>query len=107
MYYGHMSKEDIRNSSRPFLYGVYKKYVKRACENLGVYSEPNDGSETQLKESDYPKEFKKLTKKERKDFSDQFSGDEDFLSGFSGLGFKRNKFVNEKTFADKRETTEV
>lgn len=102
MYYGHMSKQDIMNSSRPFLYGIYKNYAKRACENLGVSPDPNDeDSDTPLKESDYPKEFKKVSKEEREKLAKKYSSDEDFLSQFSG--FKRDKFVNDNTFADKRE----
>lgn len=102
MYYGHMSKTDIMNSSRPFLYGIYRSYAKRACENLGVSpdSEDEDVNKAPLKESDYPKEFKKLSKKEREDFSDKFASDEDFLSAFSG--FNKDKFTNQNTFADRR-----
>lgn len=103
MYYGHMSKSDIMNSSRPFLYGIYKQYGKRACENLGVSfnDKDEDPSSSALKESDYPKEFKKLSAKDRDAFASKFESDEDFFSGFSD--FKRNKFTNDKTFGDRRE----
>lgn len=103
MYYGHMSKQEIMKSSRPFLYGIYRSYVKRACENLGV--PPNGGdctdSNTPLSESDYPTEFGKMSRKEREEAANKYSSDEDFLSRFAG--FNRNKFVNDKTFADRRE----
>lgn len=83
--------------------GLYNNYAKRACENLGVPYETKDESseDTPLSESDYPKEFKKMTRKEREDFANRYDSDEDFLSQFSS--FNKDKFVNEKTFADKRE----
>lgn len=76
MYYGHMSKEEIMRSSRPFLYGIYKQYAKRACENLGV--DPDKDKEDnekkfELKEADYPQNFTKI-----RDFKDT----RDFLSEF-------------------------
>lgn len=103
MYYGNMSKSDIMNSSRPFLYGIFKQYAKRACENLGVSPEAkvDENADTPLKESDYPKEFKKLSAKDRDDFASKFGSDEDFFAGFSD--FKRNKFTNDQTFGDRRE----
>lgn len=82
MYYGHMSKEEIMNSSMPFLLGIYKQYIKRACENLGV-SPNNDDEEkfdgtTQLKESDYPTEFGKLSNTNKK----LYESTDEFLAQF-------------------------
>lgn len=80
MYYGHMSKAEIMNSSMPFLLGIYKQYAKRACENLGVSPDSENDEEeygnTQLKESDYPTEFRKLS-------STDYGSTDDFLKQFS------------------------
>lgn len=93
MYYGHMSKEEILHSSRPFLYAVYKMYGKRACENLGVSPDSKkEDKDTPLTEKDYPVEFKKLTKKERKKAAEQYADERDFLSGFSQ--FNQDKYTN-------------
>lgn len=85
MYYGHMSKKEIMNSSMPFLICIYKQYVKRACENLGVSSnnEDEEESNTQLKESDYPTDFRKLS-------LPNFSNTDEFLEQFSE--YNPNKF---------------
>lgn len=84
MYYGHMSKEEIMNSSMPFLLGIFKQYSKRACENLGVSSDSDDEeiNNTELKESDYPIEFRKLSADKEKELSKYESAD-DFLKQFS------------------------
>lgn len=97
MYYGHMSKDEIMSSSRPFLYGVYKQYAKRACENLGVSPDgEEDGADnTALKESDYPIEFKKLDKCERRKGLKEFSSTEDFMKQFSGFNRDKYTFINQ------------
>lgn len=93
MYYAHMSKEDIMNSSRPFLHGIYRVYVKRACENLGVSPDGNkeeseiqeDGYQSDQAESDiddYPTEFRKLAPRERREAMDDYSSTQEFLSQF-------------------------
>lgn len=88
MYYGHMSKYDILHSSRKFLIAIYQQYVKRACENLGVSSEPdgqNDGTpgKTLLTENDYPSEFMSFTQAQReKSIEESGISDSDFLSRF-------------------------
>lgn len=55
--------------SRAFLHGIYRMYVKRACENLGVSSDKKDdetdeaedvASKYNLRADDYPTEFTKL-----------------------------------------------
>lgn len=63
MYYYGMSKEDIMRRSRRFLYALYKQYVRRACENLGV--SPDKEDEEKTGENAYPSQFKKLSKTER------------------------------------------
>lgn len=103
MYYGHMSKQDILNSSRPFLYEIYKKYGYRACENLGVspHTDENEHSDkTQLTESDYPIEFKKLSKAEREQSLSEFKNTDDFMALFGQSNNTKtkddgkNKFIN-------------
>ncbi len=85
MYYGHMSKESIMNSSRPFLYGIYRKYAKRACENLGVSPGGEDeyevGEET-LTEEDYPTEFHRISDTDRKQTMDSLTSDPEFMRQF-------------------------
>lgn len=91
MYYGHMSKHDILNSSRPFLYSIYKQYAKRACENLGV-SPDNSGENEEdnkftLKESDYPAELLAVSDKDRQDTMEQLKENKDFLRQFPEYDF--------------------
>lgn len=85
MYYGHMSKESIMNSSRPFLYGVYRKYAKRACENLGISSD-NDREESdetiQLNEESYPTEFYKISDMDRVETMNALTNNADFMQQF-------------------------
>lgn len=70
-------------------------YVKRACENLGVSSDKKEkDKDTPLTESDYPVEFKKLTKNERKKAAEQYANEREFLSGFSQ--FNQDKYKNLK-----------
>lgn len=91
MYYGHMSKEDIMNSSRPFLYGIYNQYVHRACENLGVSpdGDKEEDNKTELKESDYPQNFTKIK---------DFKSTRDFLSEFKGqIPGLDNVYIDEGT----------
>lgn len=81
-----MSKAEILNSSIPFLMELYKKYVKRACENLGVSSEEKTESNdtTQLSDADYPSEFVSFSQAQRdKKIEESGVSDEEFLSGFS------------------------
>lgn len=86
MYYGGMSKEEIMRSSRPFLFGIYKQYINRASENLGVNpnddGEPKHARKTGLEENDYPVEFKKLSQIEKDRAVNQYSSDEEFLANF-------------------------
>ncbi len=80
-----MSKESIMNSSRPFLYGIYRKYAKRACENLGVSPGGEDGyeaGEETLKEADYPTEFHRISDTDRKQTMDSLTSDPEFMRQF-------------------------
>lgn len=70
-----MSKGEIMTHSRAFLHGIYRMYVKRACENLGVSPDREEDSDIDidnqvsqygLSESDYPASFSKLPPRERK-----------------------------------------
>lgn len=88
MYYGHMSYDEIMERSRLFLYGIYRQYGKRACENLGVSSdkEKEEGFEKgPLEDSDYPSTFKRLTPRERKEAAAEFKDTEDFMRQFGGF----------------------
>ncbi len=92
MYYGHMSKEEIMNSSRQFLYAIYGKYGKRACENLGVSPDGDkdgSGDDGPIKDSDYPSEFVRLTPKERKKAAEEFKDTADFMRQFGGFSAER------------------
>lgn len=89
MYYYGMSRDEILNSSRRFLYALYKQYVKRACENLGVSPDGKNAEETELTKEDYPQQFKKLSPKERKKAHKEFSSNDDFMKLFSGMGITK------------------
>ncbi len=81
MYYGHMSKDEIKHSSRRFLFAIYQNYVKRACENLGVSAD--EEKQVDMSEDEYPSEFKKFSKKERDEYIDDSGmSDEEFLAQF-------------------------
>lgn len=83
MYYGHMTKNDIMNSSRPFLHGIYRMYAKRACENLGVSPKNEEETDADHDENGYPKEFQKLVPRHWKEAGLEFTSTKDFLSQFS------------------------
>lgn len=85
MYYGHMSKDEILHSSRRFLYGIFKQYAKRACENLGVSSDKKEDEETGKDNSGYPSQFKKFTKKERENKLKEIGSEENFMKMFNGM----------------------
>lgn len=85
MFYGHLSKDDIMHSSRGYLFAIYQNYVKRACENLGVSSEPSDEDEDgniTLKDSDYPVSLRKIKEEQNKYIEESGITDEEFLSSF-------------------------
>ena len=83
MYYGKMSKSEILNSSRKFLFAIYQNYVNRACENLGVSPDNKKEGETKLSESDYPSEFISFSQAEReKMINESNESDDDFLKKF-------------------------
>ena len=87
MYYGKMSKESIMNSSRPFLYAIYQKYAKRACENLGVSPSGNDDEEESessgmLRDEDYPTEFHKISDIDRQETMNSLTSDPEFMRQF-------------------------
>ena len=87
MHHENMSKSEIMNSSRRFLYAVYQNYVKRVCEDLGVSSDPEE--DDKLSEEDYPTQFKKPTKEERaKHISETELSDEEYLAQFPELKHK-------------------
>ena len=87
MYYTSMSKEDILKCSRKFLYALYQRYVRRACENLGINPDKDsDNGETQLSDNDYPSEWVSFSQAEReKMIEESGESDEDFINKFSTL----------------------
>lgn len=95
-YYAGMNKQEILTSSRAYLTELYGRYVKRACENLGV---PEDGDKDsrkknakgQLSMGAYPRDLKaerELAKKAAE--TPPTPLDKDFLSNFSQ--FNPNKY---------------
>lgn len=80
--------------SRAFLHGIYRMYVKRACENLGVSSNREedddiDGAEGQvqqfgLSQSDYPTSFSKLPMRPNKPIDNDPNKTRAFLASFGG-----------------------
>jgi len=65
-YYAGMDKQEILTSSRAYLMSLYSRYVKRACENLGVPSDgekeeqnQNKNGKSVLKSNAYPRDLKK------------------------------------------------
>lgn len=90
MYYYGMSKEDIMHSSRPFLYRLYSKYVKRACENLGVSpsgeeDEVESNESVMLRDEDYPTDFHRITDMDRKETMSNLTNDPEFMRQFGSF----------------------
>lgn len=88
MYYYHMSKEAILGHSRGFLHGMYRMHVKRACENLGVSSDGEEGeedSDSGIDSTGYPTRFYKLPARKKADIPDSTpDATKDFLKAFGG-----------------------
>lgn len=85
MYYGHMSKHEIMHSSMPFLYYIYKNYVDRACENLGVPKNDEEESENSSTDIEYPKEFYKISDRDRAGTMTSLANDEEFKKRFGNI----------------------
>lgn len=98
MYYGHMSKQEIKHSSRAFLTGIYRMYSKRACENLGISPDKKKENEEDQQEEygtlgertdGYPTRFRKIDAVSREKTIAAFTDTHDFLSQFPmARGFK-------------------
>lgn len=94
MYYAHMSTDEIMNHSLPFLHSIYRMYPKRACENLGISSEPEEEEGADgLTKSDYPENFGKLTPSGEIESTADFGSTEDFLSMFPGASKYKNAVI--------------
>lgn len=94
MYYGHMSKEEIMKSSRPFLHGIYRMYAKRACENLGVSSEPEEETSIDgLTQHDYPSNFGKLNPSGEVEDTPAFESTEDFMKMFPSAAKYKDAYI--------------
>ena len=97
-YYAGMNKQEILTSSRAYLMSLYARYVKRACENLGVPSDgekeeqnQNKNGKSMLKSNAYPRDLKKeyeLAKAAAE--APVVPLDTDFLNSFST--FNPNKY---------------
>lgn len=85
MYYYSMSHEDILNHSRHFINTLYKQYVQRACENLGISSKENT---EELSEEDYPTDFGQRPTNWR-ELPEGISNTKDFMSLFEGMGIEQ------------------
>lgn len=100
MYYAHLSKYDIMHSSRAFLYRIYVKYIARARENLGVTEKEETGPvESGTKAgtktgTGYPEKFRKISPRERRQETEQYTDTQDFLSQFNGTTVYKNVKVN-------------
>lgn len=89
-----MSKNEIMTHSRAFLHGIYRMYVKRACENLGVSSSREedddiDDSDTQfdkyrLDANDYPTSFLKMPMRHNRPANNEPDKTREFLASFGG-----------------------
>lgn len=89
-----MSKEGIMNSSRPFLHGIYRMYAKRACENLGISSNPEEEESVDgLTSSDYPENFGKLSPSGKVENNQEFGSVQDFMAQFPGAEKYKNAFI--------------
>lgn len=94
MFYGHMSKEEIMKSSRPFLHGIYRMYAKRACENLGVSSEPEEETSVDgLTAHDYPANFGKLNPSGEVEEAPKFDSTEDFMKMFPSAAKYKDAYI--------------
>lgn len=93
------------NHSRAFLHCIYRMYVKRACENLGVSSKSEEDdveneedsyfNEYELDNSDYPIEFTKLPPKPNKVIESSPEKTREFLSSFGGAEVFKNVKIAE------------
>ena len=81
MYYTSMNKDDILKCSRRFLYALYQRYVRRACENLGINPDKDsENGDTQLSDSDYPNDWVSFSQAEReKNIEESRDSDEEFI----------------------------
>ncbi len=93
-----MSHEEIMNHSRRFINALYKQYIQRACENLGV--SPNDEENpAELSDNDYPEDFGKLQYISREQSKMATENPNDFMSLFGDMGM--NKYDTSKILTDK------
>lgn len=91
MYYFGMSKEDIMNSSRKFIYALYSTYPNRACENLGVSNKQEEKKES-TDTNGYPSKFVSFSQEERKKYiAESGQTDEDFIAQFESIRRKARR----------------
>lgn len=97
MYYYGMSYDEIMHHSRRFLHALYKQYIKRACENLGVSPDGKDDPD-ELSEDDYPTDFGKLQPINRGQPKMEIPDDQ-LMDLFGDMGM--DKYKNHKLLTDK------
>lgn len=95
MYYYSMSHEDILNHSRRFINALYKQYIQRACENLGVSSKENT---EELSEEDYPDDFGERPSSWREQPRIEVENTQDFMALFDDMGM--DKYDKDKIIVD-------
>lgn len=95
MYYYSMSHEEILSHSRPFINALYKQYIQRACENLGI--SPKDNPD-ELSEDDYPDNFGKLPGNRRREPTMTIDETKEFMAEFATMGM--GKYNEDKIIFD-------
>lgn len=95
MYYYSMTYDDIMNHSRRFINALYKQYIQRACENLGI--SPKDNPD-ELSEEDYPEDFGELPGGFHRQPKMEISETQDFMALFNDMGM--NKYDKDKIIFD-------
>ena len=92
MVHGNMTKEEIENSSLPFIYAIMSKMGRRLCEKLGVPYNPDKDDKQEEDNEDYPvpeasrtrgKKYSSKSSKDRKTYS--AGSKQDIIDFFGGL----------------------
>lgn len=93
MFHFGMTKEEIGNSSMPFIFAILSTLGKRFCENLGVpYKKKDDEEESEdeeeLSNEEYPKLYTMQPDKNNKNSSKgkyKASSKQDIMDFFGGM----------------------
>lgn len=79
--------------SRRFINALYKQYIQRACENLGV--SPKDNPD-ELSEEDYPDNFGELPAGFHKQPRMKIENNQEFMALFDDMGmdkYDKNRII--------------